>query len=319
MKCPNCGLENPDNYAFCGRCGAIVQQNRVIDRARIEQEKKRMADLIKRRRSTDRMISPWWALVIVAVQIISIIADIAASISSAFYGQSLSVTISQLIFYGGTISAVLMGVYVIYCLIDRQNKHFAREWRLRSSILDMIKSMAGSAEAEAILMRDIGPMLDSHRPAETHRSPMLWSFIAGIPAIVTAFFGILTFAGAAWTITIVMAISVLMALLVAIICVIFTIYIFHFLTKDMQEHDQRWWQFSTAATNAFTKFGIKSDYSVQPHPLPVREAWIYVILCIIPFFFFFWFYSIIADGNEHFKHQRAFEKWLYESVGKLKY
>jgi hypothetical protein len=322
MKCPTCGSDNPDNYVFCGRCGAIVQKDRLLDRGRIEQHKKQIADLVRQRRSTDEIISPWWIFVIVMVQIISAVAGIAASISSVYTGAStLSVQIGQVMLYGGSIAAELIGVFLIYHLINRQNRHFAREWRLRASILNLIKSIAGSPEAEALLFRDIGPMLNAHQPAETYRNPMLWAFIAGVPAITIAVTAIVAFAGASSIIyNLFVLVLVLVSAIIALVCGILTFYIYYFLTKDMQEHDKRWWQFSIAATNALTKFGIQPDRSVQPYALPVREPWIYVILSIfIPFFFFFWFYVLITDPNEHFKHQRKFEKWLHESVDKLRY
>lgn len=322
MKCPNCGLENSDTYVFCGRCGAIIQQNRSLDRGRIEQTKKQIIDLIRQRRSTDEIINPWWIFVVIAIQIISAIAGFAASLSALFSGASTSsVLIGQAILYGGTITAMLIMVYLIFHMVDRQNLHFTREWRLRSSVLNLIKSLAGSPEAEALLIRDIGPMLGAHRPAETYRNPTLWAFIAGVPAIVVAMIGLASGAGIySVFLTPVLAVIFLISIIIAGICGILTIYIYYFLLKDMQEHDKRWWQFIIATTNALTKFGIQPDYSIQPRALPIREPWIYVILSIfVPLFLVFWFYVLITDPNDHFKRQWMFEKWLYESVGKLRY
>jgi hypothetical protein len=332
MKCPNCGTDNPDNYVFCGRCGAVALAMGAVNREKVEQIKARIRETVNTRKATDRIIDPMWLALCIVLSVIATVVFIATTVSLIPYFSidSTSVIIGYAFLCVLTAVISFIFAFIAYQLVKRQNDHFKREWDLRANILNLFKALAGTPEREALLFRDIGPMLAAHKQAEPIREPWFWALITGFPGISIAiillltspifFGGITSFDPSAMSYYLLVASVFIVFIVIAAICGLLELYMQYFLTKTMFEHDRRWLVFSYGASNVLSKFGIQPDWNYVPFAMPDREPIIYVVLCFfVPPFWIYWFYILITDPNNHFRSQWKYEKWLAKSLDSLRY
>jgi hypothetical protein len=319
LKCPNCGVENPENYVYCGRCGAIVLSSAKIDRQKVEQIKGNIKNIIATRKVTDRFIPPWW----LAVYYIGwIAAFVFFSVAMVVTSNPDMMLVATVVFLAVAAALSLFQAMIMYYLVKRQNAHYRREWDLRANILNLFKALAGSPDREYLVYRDIAPMLATHQKAEPVRDPRFWAAIWALPFLLIAIIMPMSMYGYPYSLSSLLLIAVLVIIfvIVALVCGILGLYSFYFLGKTMHEHERRWIPFSYGTRRALVQFGIPFDWSYPQEMLPDREFAVYLILSIfIPFFTIYWWYTLIVDPNNHFKAHRRYEKWLVGALDQLHY
>jgi len=326
MKCANCGTDNPDNYVYCGRCGAIVMSSGKIDRQKVEQIKGNIKNIVRTRKATDRFIPPWWLAVYFTGWIIAgVVMVVAMALMMDFPYMTPdqdAMLIGATIFLAFAAALSLFLAMIMYYLVKRQNDHYHREWDLRANILNLFKALAGSPDREYLVYKEIAPMLAAHQKAEPVRDPRFWAAIWALPFLLLAIIMPISMLNFDYGISnlLLIAVLVMASVIVAVICAVLGLYSYYFLGKTMYEHDRRWAAFSYGAKRSLVQFGVPMEFTYAPEMLPERDFAIYLILSIfIPFFSIYWWYTLVVDPNNHFKAHRNFEKWLVGALDQLRY
>ncbi len=170
--------------------------------------------------------------------------------------------------------------YLIYYLVLRMDEHFERDGLLRNGLLEFIdaRSMAGNVDTnvERWTMNTIG-MNTSVK--EGKKGAMTWAILMGV-------FSFMPFIGT-----------------------LFLLYVMHFLSERLIDHDFNQLNFNQMLNGALVKLGKPIAVSgTWPHT-PRRSTGLYIILTIITLGFFlpYWWYVVIKDWNIHFQNQWRFE------------
>ncbi len=318
MRCPSCGGTSDTDGSFCIYCGTRmvlpITSLREDDVKRLREE---LAPVVDRRDRTDLRISTLWVvipfvgLMIVSVAIVAVLfADAFARFEGGAYDPDdpfVMYSTGAMAYMVG-LSVMNTGLYVIlalltYKLVERRNEHFARERMFRNAIMSFSEKSVGARFRYSIPAN-----------AETKRSPILWAGVIAIPGIITLAGMVATMVigsaddsnlGAYVMITLVLA-PVSLMLLVA------EFYLFYFMTAEMSNHHKRWMGFIRETKAFLGRAGYTAGGLSEPMSLPDRSIALYVIASVFTgtLFFFYWWYSIVKDGNEHFRHHRYFEDQL---------
>ncbi len=227
------------------------------------------------------------------------------------------------------ISAVptVMTVALVFLLIKRQNDHYSREARLRSAIMNLIRTAAWSPERENDVAPEIRVMTTAVRRQEKPRNPWFWSLILLVPSMAS--YISLTFVwsemdtgfyeGDYANIRNVMVIS-FATTAVSLVMLAVELYLLYFLTKTMLEHDARWGVFAYNSGRALVKLGFPTNLRYDAPQLPERSMPLYIILTLFTgIFLLYWTYVLIRDPNEHFAHHRKFEDNLMATMTRPRY
>ncbi|MGB2581719.1 MAG: hypothetical protein WBD03_04525 [Thermoplasmata archaeon] len=206
------------------------------------------------------------------------------------------------VFYAISVIFYAVMALLAYRLVKRHNGHFARERRLRDVIMSFSQRSTGAGFQYSIPAN-----------AETTRSPILWAMVIALPGIMT-----LISVVAMSEITSVtdsdIGLYVLIALVQGVIsvgCLIAEFYLLYFLTVEMANHHKRWMGFVRETKVLFGRAGYTAGGISEPNSLPDRSIALYVIASVFTgVFVIYWLYSIVKDGNEHFRHHRHFEDQL---------
>lgn len=126
--CPRCGTASSPGERFCRHCGYdLMTPTRPLTSG---DARRRVAELSIGRGVSDEIISPLWVL----VPLLALVVGFMAGILLLFFDLS---TGGFIIFLGFAVAAFLF-IYMNYKLIDRMNKHLAREAALRRAMIDLI-------------------------------------------------------------------------------------------------------------------------------------------------------------------------------------
>lgn len=148
----------------------------------------------------------------------------------------------------GSLPTVIL-VAFIYFLVRRQNDHYLRELRPRSSIMELIRAASWSPERVNDVAPEVRALSMAEASIEKQRNPWFWSLIPLISvALVFFVLAVFTFVAsvgsnddiAIGAINAVAAIAVVVGLAILVL----EIYLLYFLTKTMLEHDARWTTFA---------------------------------------------------------------------------
>ena len=328
MICGNCGLDSPERFKFCPRCGAVLEKRVKVDRSRIKAPKEAIFKAIQARDSTDEVVTRTWILVLIIVYLTSIIAAVAIgfSIASDILRQDPSNFSRELMFDELKdevwVPSLLSGMFyafafvLAYILVSRLNKHYARDRQLRSSMLSFLKSAAYSPEIEQMIEFDLAGMNqidDQINSSEKRRNPIIWALAVAAPLMVSVLQWVVLFNSESYHEYQKSSALFLQGQLVAYAPLFYVSFV---LGKSIYDHDSHWTNFAHQANAAITKLGFPEKKSYWGRPLLNRSYGLYAVVTVISLglFMFYWWYALVEDPNHHLKAQWDFEDSLIESI-----
>jgi uncharacterized membrane protein (DUF485 family) len=217
---------------------------------------------------------PTW-LLIYLIPVISIVLMVLAAIASPFIGAGVVLALWGILILVSLLSFVI-SIILTYKLVKRRNTHFQRQIFLSEDVLSMLKEIMSkrgtSAEAE---MATLERSLRETKVEETEKSAVLWAILSAIIFI------------ASW-------------------------YVYYFLMKDFYKHERREDTFFEDVSRVLSKSGVTFTPPRRMKPIPNRSFILYLIVTIITagIFGIYWFYILLMDPNEHFKHHIGLEDEL---------
>jgi len=191
-------------------------------------------------------------------------------------------------FAGGLISTLLY-VYLFYLLINRRNKHFARQARFTEDMIKYLQSVSGKKKGVDIEtgVSSLERSVRDVRYEEVEKSAGLWAILTIIPFV--NLFAIL--------------------------------YILYFLGTDYRRHEIREIGFVEDTNKVLDKLGLGGIPERRLDPIPDRSFVLYLVLTVVTLGLFgiYWLYTLITDPNNHFKHHVKWEDELITNLeGKTK-
>jgi hypothetical protein len=190
--------------------------------------------------------------------------------------------------FGGLISTLLY-VYLFYILINRRNKHFARQSRFGEDLINYLKGVSARKKTVDV-QTGVSALERTARDAkyeEVEKSAGLWAILTIIPMVNV--FAIL--------------------------------YILYFLGTDYRRHEIRENGFVEDTNKVLEKLGIGGISERRLEPIPDRSFVLYLVLTVVTggLFGIYWLYTLITDPNNHFKHHVKWEDNLVTNLeGKAK-
>ena len=274
------------NYAHATQPGAFQQPPAVAPDT--DQAMSRIRNSFMSRRNIDIIIPPSWAWIILIFQIFL---PVSALIVVYIIGANTEFDLSSTRFLITTIMAVTLvaiglaisHAILVFKLVQRRDMHFKRDIELKEGISEYLAGVSNSKRIEMNVERWTMNWL--HLSAHNQeRGATLWALLSGLPVI-----GLL-----------------------------FLFYVQIFLTKDMQEHDEKQRAFNHQFLTGLLKAGNISEIAFKWQPLPKRDKVAYALLTALTLgmFFPYWWYVNIVDMNTHIKNQWDFEDALIEQLWK---
>ncbi len=186
----------------------------------------------------------------------------------AFFVFILSAQIILLLIFGAIALATPSLIHGIInrTLIKRMSRHFERESRLRSALIEYLHAKAaqeGKLEAAASALLAMAA-LHGEAQAEDRGRSVLWSFAFSLPGI-------------RW-------------------------YFFWFISKFPFEHEQRWLRILQNAEYAARAIGV--PFAVPPvKPIKRHNFWVFLALSLVTsgLFVAYWYIVLIRDPHKHFE------------------
>ena len=317
MLCPSCGRMTGGEGDFCIYCGArIPRPITSVSEGDVKRLREQLVPIVNHKDRTDLRISTLWVIIPFIAQMTLTAALVVILLAEAFAGldglgydtddpYDLYSVESMAYYVGicGAFSAAYLALAVLtYNLVRRHNRHFARERRFRDAIMSFSERSAGTRFQYSIPAN-----------AETKRFPVLWAGVIAFPVVTSLVGSVLMMVvlsaddpdfGA--FILIILALSV-----VSLILLVAQFYLFYFLTVEMAAHHRRWMGFVRETKVLFGRAGYTAGRLSERERLPDRSMALYVIVSLLTgVFIYYWWYTIIKDGNEHFRHHRYFEDQL---------
>lgn len=317
MHCPNCGGMGQSEGSFCIYCGARMPlPTTSLREDDVKRLREQLVPIVNHKDQTDVRISTLWVIVpfiglmIVGIAILVVLLAAAfASIESGDYdpddpfGYSTDTAQYSIILYAMSAGLYAALALLTYNLVKRHNEHFTRERRFRDTIMSFSERSAGARF-----------QYSTPASAETMRSPILWAGVIVFPSVVN-FVGMVAMMVIASGDDPNYGAYILYALVLSLVTIVLLVaefYLFYFLTVEMSNHHKRWMGFVREIKALLGRGGFTAGGLLEPMRLPDRSIAVYVIVSIFTggLFFFYWWYSIVKDGNEHFRHHRHFEDQL---------
>jgi hypothetical protein len=238
------------------------------------------------RQSSDKIISTNWVWVILLFQVILPVSAV-ISIYAMIQGNGFDINAvgfllaAILIVLLISIALAISHAILVHKLVQRRDEHFRRDAILRQGMEEYLAALSYGRQIDLNVER--WTMNTLHIGATTNdRSAGLWAMLVGLIAIIP------------------------------IIGIIFLFYSQYFLTKDVQEHDEKQRSFNQYFQAGLMKAGKITQPLIDWPPLPRRDTSAYVILTILTLGLFLpqWWYVNIQDMNTHLKNQTEFENIL---------
>ena len=324
MRCPNCGGMSQGEGSYCIYCGMRFPQKAAGLRSDdVDSLRNQLTPIMNEKNTTDISISPLWVIIPFVILLILGIAMVAVMFAEAINliesdeydpedptgSYDLLRSESIIILFAATVAVYLFLTRLTYDLVKRHNLHFGREWRLRNTIASFAARVTGQRFG----------FYSSDRP-ENKKSPALWAMVIILPSLISMLWIVLIAVDAEDGEINVVTASLIMLLQfsLSLLLLVAQFYLFYFLTSDMTNHHKRWMAFVHDTKVFLANSGYTAGWLTEPQRLPDRSVALYVIASIFTggLFLFYWWYSIVKDGNEHFRHHRVFERELMEILAK---
>jgi len=323
LRCESCGHENLHGGIYCENCGAIVAGQARPDDPVLNGPKETIRSAVSEREQLDRMLPPWIVWVNVLLSFGAAIGTV-AYVFSAFSYESLDLeeywrsmaTAYAMVFCISIVSQLIFAT-ISYYLIDRHNDHAAREGRLKNGIIRLAQAAATSPESQSAVTRELQSISLYESSGTRTRSPALWAFLIATPAIgallslvlmVIALenFSVSAFLGAIGT-----------GSLLGLVGFVATIYMFYFLMKEENAHENSWTGFLLDSSRVLTRLGFPIARNLAPRSPPDRSFALYLVLTIFTgIFVYYWWYTLIKDPNDHYKDQWMAEDSILRAIGR---
>lgn len=331
LRCPVCGTVATLGGQYCLRCGAIVAEPIRFDDPRLVNAADDLKRAIESRRLTDRIIEPMWAVVPLFLTIIGTIIGIVAMVSSI---ENISVDTnptptdvfssmrgSFLIIAGFSGASTLILSAITYLLVKRRNDHFSREGEVRAALARLVQSAAWSGDRHKYVTSELMSM-DVNSASSNRREPLLWAFAIALGGVGLVGLLSLTFATNESSLLGAMLLAIGLSALTGISSFVLMLYMFHWLGKDLRDHETSWNNFSYSAVNAMSKLGFHfpRGRSLGWNQVPERSFVLYFVLMIFfsPFVYYWW-YTLIKDPNDHMRAQWVVEDEMLAAIGGRRY
>jgi hypothetical protein len=187
------------------------------------------------------------------------------------------------------LALLTLGIYalvVYWRLIARRDRHMERQLRLMLALRQAIRDDAAAANRDlSAELAEMDGLLAEAESDERPRNPWLWLGLSLLPYV-----GLFT-----------------------------SLYSYHFLNRDMAEHERREARLVALTASALYKLGrLPSPMGWEPG-FPRRNFWLYLVLSVVTLGIFgaYWFYTVVTDPNRHFRMQAEWENDLMRAVGIL--
>jgi hypothetical protein len=328
LICENCGLENPEGYKFCPRCGAVTQKRVKVDMKEIRVPREELIKVIHARASSDEIVTPLWIYIMIIVYLASIVASVAIGFSiagdilrqdpSSFSRELMFEDLKDELWLPSLLSVIFYAFAsaLAFLLVSRLNKHFERDMNMRRGLLSFITSAASTPDLKKVIETDLGMMNqtdDLINSTEKRRKPIVWALVVAAPLMVSILQWAVIFNGESYHEYQRTSILFFLLQLVAYIP-LFDLSVY--LGKSIYDHHNHWMEFTQQAAAAAQKLGFKEGRSYWARPMPTRSYALYVFVTIISagIFMFYWWYTLIQEPNHHFKTQWDFEDIFVESI-----
>jgi uncharacterized membrane protein len=246
----------------------------------------RIEALVRRRSETDRRMSYAWMLVpllpvagavAIGATVAGIIASVVAKVgtnaqtippqgvATSILGGILALEGLVLLVYFGV---MFVGALSFYYMIDRRNRHFARQQLLFSNLYRYVACKTTKTENVV----QIGNLCEDFRCEEHGRPAGLWAL---------AF----------------MFLNPIVGLIVS-----------YDLTQDMRTHDEWQAKYQMALSQSLVDAGFQSPDLPQYNAHKRDPVLFLVLSAITGgLFWIYWFYTLLKDYNDHFTNQASFE------------
>lgn len=323
MKCPGCGTDNPEGFTFCSRCGATLLKPADLRDDRLKEAKIYILKTIASRKVTDRIVSWVWILIMILIPIVSIVVAVVLFIISVpmwLYGTIDSSTLNILLEILVT-SAIAATTAVYSCLafvlVRRQNDHFARDRALREGIMTLLRTASDPSGRSTLVMNEFSAMNAANNPKEEYHDERIWAVLMLLPLLIALCMITMMSFVVMGTSAMIMVTMIPLMIIIVVGEFLAMLYLLYFLGKQIYEHSERWLVFEQNAKSVMIKLQWPQIVRMKMVRLEKREFAIYLILNIfIPFFSYYWWYTLIKDPNTHFESQWEFEDRLAEIISK---
>lgn len=251
---------------------------------------------IRNRANTDTRISTYWVWLPVFLMLAAILFIIAA-VYMLHIDMDMNLLDLVTLLIPVTIIWILLilveGILVYY-MVERHDDHFKRDALLRNGIIDFL---SGSSQRKGInICTELAAMNNADlqcRTQELDRSGLTWMVIFILISSILTVFGVIG----------------------PLISTLFAFIVLSFLTKDLYDHSNKQHYFNMQTAIAFRKLGL-GKIEVSERHIPYRNNGIYILLSFITLtlFTFYWWYTVVIDGNAHFDGQWSFEDSLLDAM-----
>ena len=189
------------------------------------------------------------------------------SVLTPIAGEIFAVYGSALI---GFFLVLMFGALAFYRLLDRRNRHFARQQLLFSNFHRYLSLTGAGGSAEAVSR--LGHISEDSMQVEHQRPAGVWAvlflFLSPVAGLVIPYD----------------------------------------LTNDLRFHEALQARYQAALVDAFRQAGYPTPL-FPASKLHKRDPLLFIILCAITagLFWIYWFYTLLRDYNDHFADQARFE------------
>ena len=246
--------------------------------------------MVHRSRS-DIIISTTWPAILIFIQLLLITAIIIGTFSlgewadldiSNPYASSPPNELIALIIIAFILQIIytVMQCYIIYLLILRMDEHLERDGLLRGGLREFIDALSISRNMDTNVERWTMNTMDMISSVnDGKKGAISWAVLIGVFSFIP------------------------------VIGIFVLLYVMHFLTERLIDHDLNQLNFNRQLNGALAKLGKPMAASGGWIHTPRRSTGLYVILTIITLGFFlpYWWYVVIKDWNIHFQNQWRFE------------
>jgi len=232
---------------------------------------------VRRKDETDMRISSAWVLIpLIYVALTLFIIGLAFVV-----GPLALLALAGVGIPFGIVFAIVFAV-LIYKLVSRRNRHFARQIRMFEYAVQFLREIARAKAVDVeVKLMSVERELREIKDEESEKNAVLWAtltFLTGIAGL----------------------------------------YVYYFLTKDFRRHEMREDRILEALDAAITSMGAM-PLPRRSVSIPERSFALYLILSIVTLGLFglYWTYTLIKDPNFHFREQATIEEEIVRRFGQL--